>query len=341
VKLLVLGGTQFLGRHVVDIALSRRCEVTIFTRGRTPVPWGTAVERRAGNRDPDVAPGLGALATGTWDAVIDTSGYLPRCVSGSAQLLDGRVSHYLFVSSLSVYADNSVPGQDENARIDTLADPASEDIAAHYGPLKAACEQQILAAFAERATIVRPGLIVGPHDPTDRFSYWVARFLHPRVLGQRGIDAVVPAPPSRPVQFIDARDLAEWMLDLAAARVAGTFNACSPPGRWTFGALVDALMRHERTDSTAIAPAWIADAKLLAHGVEPWTELPLWLPASDPSTAGFMSFSCGRAMGHGLRFRPLERTIADTAAWLARRDNTLAWRNVLSAAKEDALLQAA
>jgi 2'-hydroxyisoflavone reductase len=107
VKLLVLGGTQFLGRHVVDIALARRCEVTIFTRGRTPVPWGTAVERRAGNRDPDVAPGLGALATGTWDAVIDTSGYLPRCVGGSAQLLDGRVSHYLFVSSLSVYADNS------------------------------------------------------------------------------------------------------------------------------------------------------------------------------------------------------------------------------------------
>lgn len=340
-KLLVLGGTQFLGRHVVDAALARRCDVTIFTRGRTPVPWGSAVERRAGNRDPDIAPGLGALAQGTWDAVIDTSGYLPRCVGGVAQLLDGRVSHYLFVSSLSAYADNSVAGQDENARVEALADPASEDIAAHYGPLKAACEQQVLSAFAERATIVRPGLIVGPHDPTDRFSYWVARFLHPAILGERGVDAVVPAPPSRRVQFIDARDLAEWMLDLAAARVSGTFNACSPPGRWTFGNLVEALTREKRGDSAAVAPAWIADAKLLAHGVEPWTELPLWLPESDPSTAGFMSFSSGKAMGYGLRFRALESTIADTADWLTRRDNALAWRSVLSAQKEDALLQAA
>jgi hypothetical protein len=143
------------------------------------------------------------------------------------------------------------------------------------------------------------------------------------------------------LQFIDARDLADWMVDLAASRIAGTFNACSPPGRWTFGSLVDALSHQENAEAPAVAPAWVDDAKLLAHGVVPWTELPLWLPESDPSTAGFMSFACGKAIGHGLRFRPLEHTIADTAAWIAQRDNAAAWQNVLSAAKEDALLQAA
>jgi 2'-hydroxyisoflavone reductase len=340
VKLLVLGGTQFLGRHVVEAALARRHEVTIFTRGRAPSPWGERVERRAGNRDPGIAPGLRALAEGTWDAVIDTSGYLPRCVGASARLLEDRASHYLFVSSISVYADGSEAGQDERARVAELADPASEDIATHYGALKAACERQVLAEFDARATIVRPGLIVGPHDPTDRFSYWVARFLCPQTLGARGPDAVVPAPPSRPVQFIDARDLAEWMLDLAASRIAETFNATSPPGRWTFGMLVDALLRLARAQGRAVAPSWIGERTLLAQGVVPWTELPLWLPESDPESAGFMSFSCGKAIGHGLRFRLLERTLADTSAWLAQRDNTGAWRNVLSAAKEDALLQA-
>jgi 2'-hydroxyisoflavone reductase len=340
-KLLVLGGTQFLGRHVVDAALARRCSVTIFTRGRAPVPWAGAVERRAGNRDPDIAPGLGALAEGSWDAVIDTSGYLPRCVGASARLLAARVSHYLFVSSLSVYADDSTAGQDERAPLAELPDAASEDVIEHYGPLKAACERQVLAAFDDRATIVRAGLIVGPHDPTDRFSYWVARFLQPGLLGERGALAAVPAPPSRPVQFIDARDLAEWMLDLAAARVAGTFNACSPPGRWTFGQLVDALGQQAGTDGRAVAPAWIDEATILLQGIVPWTELPLWLPQSDPSTAGFMSFSCGKALGHGLSFGPIERTLADTSAWLAKRDNSSAWRNVLSAAKEAALLRAA
>ena len=340
-KLLVLGGTQFLGRHVVEAALSRRYDVTIFTRGRAHVPWGSRVERRAGNRDPGIAPGLGALAEGRWDAVIDTSGYLPRCAGASARMLEDHASHYLFVSSLSVYADGSRAGQDETAPVAELADQASENVTEQYGALKAACERQALAAFGERTTIVRPGLIVGPFDPTDRFSYWVARFLHPELLGERGIDAVVPAPSSRHVQFIDARDLADWMLDLAAARVHGTFNASSPPGRWTFGALVAALEKQCRADGGVVAPAWIAEAKLLEHGVVPWTELPLWLPESDAESAGFMSFSCGKAVGHGLRFRPLESTLADTSAWLAQRDNAGAWRHVLSAAKEDALLHAA
>jgi len=339
VRLLVLGGTRFLGRHVVDAALARRYDVTIFTRGRTPVPWHEGVTRRPGNRDPELAPGLDSLEHGTWEGVIDTSGYVPRCVGASARLLSERVGHGLFVSSLSVYADTSHEGQNEDARVLALGDPATEDVAAHYGALKAACEGEFQEAFAGRATVVRPGLIVGPHDPTDRFAYWVSRFVHPEALGGRGPRAVVPAPRARGLQIIDARDLAEWMLDLVASRIEGTYNAVTPPGSVTMGELVDALVALSRAAGRAIEPAWIDEAKLVARDVVPWTELPLWLPASDQTMTGFMSFSCGRALGHGLRFRPLEQTLADTSAWLAQRDHAGAWRDVLSRAKEDALLQ--
>jgi nucleoside-diphosphate-sugar epimerase len=338
-RLLVLGGTRFLGRHVVDGALARGHDVTIFTRGRTPSPWAHAVTRLEGDRDPAVAPGLVALSTGAWDAVIDTSGYLPRCVRASAAALAGRVARYLFVSSMSVYADASRPGQDETAPVAELDDPASEDVPAHYGALKAACEDVVRAAFGDRAFVVRPGLIVGPHDPTDRFAYWVARFRHPELLGERGTKAVVPAPPGRPVQFIDARDLAEWMLDLVAAGIAGTFNACSPPDLWTMGSLIDALSRHAGASASAPMPVWVDEATLIARGVEPWTELPLWIPEADPESTGFMEFDCAKAIAHGLAIRPLEATLDDTAAWLVTRDNTAAWRGTLSAAKERELLE--
>jgi 2'-hydroxyisoflavone reductase len=245
------------------------------------------------------------------------------------------------VSSLSVYVDASEPGQNETAPVAALADPTTEDVAAHYGALKAACEREVAAAFGERATIVRPGLIVGPHDPTDRFAYWVARFLQPEVLGARGPRVVVPAPPSRPIQFIDARDLAEWMIDLAASRIAGTFNATSPPWRHTMGALVDALASLARAAGRTVEPAWTEEAALVAHEVTPWTGLPLWIPESDAGMAGFMSFSVAKALAHGLRFRLLERTLADTAAWLAERDHAAAWRNVMPAEAEAALAGAA
>ena len=334
-KLLVLGGTRFLGRHFVDAALAGGHDVTIFTRGREPIPWGDAVTRLVGNRDPDTAPGLDALAAGEWDGVVDTSGYLPRHVRAAAATLDGRVAHYLFVSSLSVYADASRADQDESAALASLADPASEDVAADYGALKAACEREVRSVFGERAAIVRPGLIVGPHDPTDRFSYWVARFLRPELVGDRGTAAVVPAPHTRPIQFIDARDLASWMLDLALSRTAGVFNACSPPRHWTMGALVDALRSRE----SAVVPTWIDENALVRCGVEPWTELPLWIPQSDRTMAGFMEFACAKARAHGLCFRPLEETLDDTAAWLSVRDNSAAWTHTLSAARERLLLQ--
>ncbi len=337
-KLLVLGGTRFLGRHFVDVALTAGHEVSIFTRGREPTRWGDAVTRLVGNRDPDIAPGLDALEVGDWDSVVDTSGYLPRHVRAAAALLEDRVAHYLFVSSLSVYSDASRADQDESAALASLADPASEDVATHYGALKAACEREVQSVFGERALIIRPGLIVGPHDPTDRFSYWVARFLRPELLGDRDVTAVVPAPPSRPIQFIDARDLAGWMLDLALARIPGVFNACSPPRTWTMGALVDALVPRARARGIAVLPRWIDESALVAAGIEPWTELPLWIPLADPATSGFMEFSCAKAQAQGLQFRPLEVTLDDVAAWLVTRDNEAAWAHTLSAAKERLLL---
>jgi len=338
VKLLVLGGTRFLGRHVVDAALARDHDVTIFTRGTIPPPWGAAVTHLVGNRDPRIPPGLDALDAGAWDAAIDTSGYVPRCVRAAAEALAERVGHYAFVSSLSVYADASRPGVDETAPVARLDDPLSEDVAAHYGALKARCEDGVRAAFGDRALIVRPGLIVGPHDPTDRFAYWVARFLRPGHLGARGEAAVVPAPREFPVQFIDARDLALWLLDSAEARTSGTFNACSPQGGWTMGALIDALVERGRAVGKVVAPVWVDEAALVACGVEPWTGLPFWIPSTDKEFGGFMRFACARALARGLRIRPLAQTIDDTAAWLDARGDTTAWSKVLSAEKERMLL---
>ena len=337
-KLLILGGTRFLGRHCVDAALARGHEVTIFTRGVQPVPWAGGVTHLVGNRDPRIDPGLAALESGEWDAAIDLCGYVPRCVKASVAALEVRVGHYTFVSSISVYADASLPGRDESTPVVTLDDPQSEDIPAHYGALKARCEDEVRAVFGRRALVVRPGLIVGPHDPTDRFAYWVARFVCPGVLGARPEAAVVPAPPERAVQFIDARDLASWTLDLIDQRAEGTFDACSPAGLWTMGALVEALVAAARTAGSAVVPAWVDDEALLRHEVTPWSGLPLWLPASDPESAGFMEWSCARAAERGLKPRALAETIADTAVWLRARDHSAAWRNVLAADRERAIL---
>ena len=334
-KLLLLGGTQFLGRHVAEHALARGHRVTVFTRGRTAAPAG--VEALAGDRDPRTAPGLAALERGEWDAVIDTSGYVPRVVQASAALLAGRAGRYLFVSSLSVIARADRPDLDEDAPLATLEDPSSEDVPKHYGALKAACERAVVATFAERATVVRPGLIVGPYDPTDRFGYWPARFVHPALLGDRPEQAVVPAPPTRPLQFIDARDLAGWMLDLCERGVAGTFNACSPARQWTFRDLVDSCLA---CSAAPPEPAWIDEDVLARFHVEPWTGLPLWIPASDADSAGFMEVDCSRAARAGLRTRALRETVADTAAWLASRDNRHAWKRVLSEARERQIVSA-
>ena len=334
-RLLVLGGTRFLGRHLVEAALARGDDVTIFTRGRLPVPWGDRVTALAGDRDPQLAPGLDALAAGAWDAVVDCSGYVPRVVEASARLLAARTNRYVFVSSMSVYAKTEQPGMDERTAVATLDDPATEQVMEHYGALKAACEAVVERIFAERATNVRPGLIVGPLDGTDRFGYWVARFVRPSLLGDRAASAVVPAPRERPVQFIDARDLANWLLEICTRDVPGAFNACSPAFHFTMGDLVDAVVA---ASPAAPAPAWIDDATLVDAGVTPWTGLPLWLPPREPDSGGFMTMDCSRAQRAGLEIRPLADTVVDTAAWLATRDNAGAWKHVLSADVERLLV---
>ena len=336
-RLLLLGGTRFLGRHVAEEALARGHEATLFTRGRTAQPFGGCVRALVGDRDPRVSPGLAALEGGAWDAVIDTSGYVPRVVGASATLLAGRVRRYVFVSSLSVIARPDRPGLDESAPVVSLADPATEDVLPNYGGLKAACEAVVRDAYGDRATIVRPGLIVGPHDATDRFGYWVARFVHPGLLGERPTRAVVPAPRERPVQFVDARDLAAWLLDLCERDIGGTYNACSPAGLWTMGDLVDACVAASADPPVS---TWVDEKTLLDFHVEPWTGLPLWIPSTEADAAGFMSVDCDRAHAAGLVARPLDETVRDTAAWLAARDNAGAWQHVLSASREQLLLSA-
>jgi len=338
-RILFLGGTKFLGRHAVDAALARGHAVTVFTRGRTPNHRGDSVAALIGDRDPLVRPGLDALRGGEWDAVIDTSGYVPRVVRASATMLKDRAAHYLFVSSISVYADGGGAGRDESAATARLDDPSTEEVMKHYGALKATCEDEVRAVYGEAAIIVRPGLIVGPHDSTDRFGYWVARFRHPGLLGDRPATAIVPAPSNAPVQFIDARDLAAWMIDLIEtsagdAKAGGTYNACSPAGHWTWESLVDAL----RAGAAAPPAAWVDEAILLEQKVEPWTGLPLWIPTTFADEAGFMEFDCRRAAAAGLRVRPLAETLDATAQWLAARDNSGSWKAVLTAEREREIL---
>jgi nucleoside-diphosphate-sugar epimerase len=335
VRLLILGGTVFLGRHLVVSALDRGHEVTIFNRGRSGPGLFPHVEHLKGDRDGD----LGALEGRTWDAAIDTSGYVPRVVSASARLLSGSVEHYAFVSSTSVYADHSRPGLVETAPLSALADPGSEDVAEHYGALKASCEQVVTRHFSRGALIVRPGLIVGPHDPTNRFTYWVDRVA-------RGGDVLAPQPADQSLQLIDVRDLASWILLLVENRQAGAFNATGPEHPLALRAFLEACRETTRSNAQWV---WVDQAFLLEHGVEPWDELPLWLaPEAEPDFRGFLAVDNAKAVRAGLTFRPLARTIQDTLEWSAgsgssadrHDDGAGAPRAGLSADRERVLLDA-
>ncbi len=294
-KLLVLGGTLFLGRHLVEAALGRSHAVTLFNRGHTNPDLFSEVEKLRGDRDGD----LSALEGRRWDAAIDTSGYIPRVVRASAELLAGAVEHYTFVSSLSVNMPSFKIGLTESDAVHELEDEASEDVNAHYGPLKALCEQAVENALPGRALHLRSGLIVGPHDPTRRFTYWVERVA-------RGGEFVAPAPPEQRVQLIDVRDLADWTIRMAEARAAGTFNATGPVR--TFLEMLDACRAAARSDAH---PVWVPEEVLLAFGAD----LPLWLPLeTQPEWAGFFAVSTARAAEHGLATRPLVESARDVLA---------------------------
>jgi nucleoside-diphosphate-sugar epimerase len=320
VKLLVLGGTVFLGRHVVQAALAAGHDVTIFHRGQTNPDLHPEVEHLLGDRDGR----LEALQGRRFDAVVDPSGYVPRIARMSGELLQDAVERYVFVSTLSVYADHSRPDDETNPTAE-LENPQTEDVQAHYGPLKAACERALDELYGERVTHVRAGLIVGPHDPTNRFTYWVTRL-------DEGGTVLAPGDPGRAVQFVDARDLARWVVRLAERGPGGALNATGPAQRLSIG---EALQRIDAALGGHSRLVWVDDATLLDAGVGEWMELPLWI--ADPALAGLLQVDIRRALAAGLEFRPLEETAVDTLAWARTAGEQ---RAALSCDKERAILAA-
>jgi 2'-hydroxyisoflavone reductase len=288
-RLLVLGGTIFLGRHVTAEALRRGHEVTVFHRGLNGADLFPEAEHALGDRAGDLAP----LRGRAWDAAVDTSGYEPADVARSSAL---DVGHLVYVSTCNVYPAWPAEAVDEDSPVWTEGDD--------YGPKKAACERAAEAAMPGRVASVRAGLLCGPHDNVFRLPWWVRRI-------SAGGDVLAPGDPERTVQLIDARDLAAWMLDLAERRVAGAFNGTAPPGRATMREVLEAAV--EATDSDAKL-RWVPDEVLAAHGVQPWDEMPLWFPAA--TGAGTWQIATERAQAAGLRCRPIADTVAATWAWL-------------------------
>nr|HMN41997.1 NAD-dependent epimerase/dehydratase family protein [Phycisphaerales bacterium] len=322
-KLLILGGTAFTGPHLVRLALARGHEVTVFNRGKTEQRIGSlpdSVKKLIGDRDPKKGDGLKALEnTDTWDAVVDTSGYYPRHVKATGMLAD-RCTTYIFISSISAYKSPIAPGADESAPLATLADPSVEEMGRgyeNYGGLKVLCENEVRSFMKGRCAIVRPTFISGPGDPTDRFTYWPVRVL-------RGGEVLCPGTPKDPIQFIDARDLAAFLLTLAENRTSGDFNAVGPNPvhpPYTLGELV----RDSRDASKSSAAfTWVAPDFIEKNTPEGLAfGFPIWAnPASDD--AGMARVNFDAALRAGLTPRPPAETIRATLAWwpkeVARRE---------------------
>ena len=296
-RLLILGGTKFLGRAIAETALARGHELTLFTRGQTNPGLFPDAEHLTGNRDGD----LSALEGRRFEAVVDTSGYLPHVVRASAELLSPAAEHYTFVSSISAYRDFSQPVHEESPLAELGDDPVdrlTEDFS-NYGALKALCEREAVEAFAGRALSVRAGLIVGPHDPTGRFTYWPHRIA-------RGGEVLAPGPPERPVQFVDVRDLGAWIVRSSEERLSGPFNATCEPR--PLRELLDTCVRVSGSDA---AITWVDEAFLLEREVGQWMELPLWI-AAEPGSERFHEADTTKAHTAGLRERPLEQTVRGT-----------------------------
>jgi 2'-hydroxyisoflavone reductase len=304
-KLLIIGGTIFLGRHLVDIALAHGHEVTLFNRGKHNPDLYPEVEKIHGDRRED----LSALDGRRWDAVVDTCGYFPRDVREMARRMADAADHYTFISSISAYGDVSTPNMDESGPVARL--PEGDDPDAHtevtgenYGPLKVLCEEAAEEAMPGRVANVRAGLIVGPWDPSDRFTYWPHR-------ASEGGEVLAPGRPEAPTQFIDVRDLASWILLLAENRHTGVYNATGPDYVLTMGKVLEECVAAADNDASL---TWVDEAFLMEHKAGPWMELPLWLP-EVPEYAGFNSVDCGRAIANGLTYRPVAETVRDTMAW--------------------------
>jgi 2'-hydroxyisoflavone reductase len=304
-NILLLGGYAFLGRAIIDAARARGHVVSAFNRGnRTPME---GVEQITGDRNALVLPDRRS-----WDVAIDTSGQAPRHTRGAAEALQGRIAHYIYTSSISVYPDPMPPNVNESAPVAQFPPGANREDARdveNYGPRKAACEDALAAVLpASSILVVRPGFIVGPHDYTDRFNAWIERAARPQPL-------LVPGDPQQPVQIVDVRDLAEWMIALAERRAAGVFNVTGPerPLR-----LIDVAQTCIDATGSSATPLVVPSEDLKAAGVIPWEHIPFWL---DPEEYGLMEVNIDRALTAGLNFRPLAETVHDTYAWLKTSDH--------------------
>jgi 2'-hydroxyisoflavone reductase len=330
-RVLVLGGTRFIGIHTTRLAIERGYQVTLFNRGKTNAALFPQLEHLKGDRNGDI----GALAGRTWDAVIDDSGYFPRAVRLTAELLAPSVRQYVFISTISVYASSAAPNGEASATA-RIADESLEKVNGEtYGPLKALCEQAAEHAMPGRVTVLRPGLIVGPEDNTDRFTYWPAR-------AARGGDFVAPGRPSDAIQYIDARDLARFTLDAIERGIRGTFNVISRPGELTIGELVTQSVdaaRHLAKPGSPPRPVWVAADFLEAQKVEAWSDMPVWVPETGDN-AGFAHTLTERAEKAGLKIRPMRETVRDTLAWhLARpQEDQAKLKAGITAAREQEVL---
>jgi 2'-hydroxyisoflavone reductase len=330
-KILVLGGTGFIGPHQVEYAVSRGHQLTLFNRGRTNPSLFPGVEKLEGDRDRK----LDALRGRTWDAVIDNSGYVPRHVRDSAQLLKDSVGQYLFISTVGIYkawTDASWPadGTAEDAPKAPLTEPGSEDSRRHYGPLKVLCEEEVVRVFPKGATLVRPGLIVGPGDTTDRFTYWPVR-------ADRGGEMLAPGTPDDPVLYIDARDLGVFCVQLLERKTTGAFNALGPLQTFTMGQLLDGCQKANRSSAklTWVDGAFLNEQKVGAGSLFPW----VW---PKGPLAGASHFRRDAAFAAGLTFRPFAETARDTLRWFKSlpADRQATMRAGLTAAKETEILAA-
>jgi len=324
-NILIIGGTRFLGRHLVDSALARGHQVTLFNRGKSDPVAFPALETILGDREKN----LEKLSARRWDAVIDTCGYVPRIVRMSAQALKDCAETYVFISSISAYAGFSKIGIDESDPVGKLADETVEEITGEtYGPLKALCEQTVEQEFPGRALIIRPGLIVGPYDPTDRFTYWPARVA-------RGGLVLAPEKPEAPVQIIDGRDLADFTINLIEQKATSIFNATGPDYELTLSSLLETCKRVSNSDA---AFEWASVGFLAENKVRPWSDMPVWVP-DTPEDAGFARVNISKAIAAGLTFRPLVETVRDTLDWAATRPADHQWRAGLTAERELELLE--
>jgi 2'-hydroxyisoflavone reductase len=306
-KILILGGTGFTGPFQVHYAVARGHTVTVFNRGRRQADLPESVEHLVGDRNND----LTALEGREWDVVIDNPTTLPNWARLSGRLLKDACRQYVFISTISVYADNSVAGMDETSPVleykadtDPFTLELTRETMQYYGELKALSEREAAYWFPGRATIIRPGLIVGPRDESDRFTYWPVRV-------DRGGEVLAPNTPNDLTQIIDARDLAEWTIRMVEQGDVGVFNATGPERPRPFGEMLNGIRDALGASATF---TWVDQDFLQEHQVRPWADLPVWV-RQGPDTAGFMDVSVARAMAKGLTYRPFADTARDTLAW--------------------------